>query len=164
MKVFAIGFNRCGTQSLFKFFANNGFKALHCRGSSKIVDNHINSKPLLQGYEDYTFFSDIDFLSRHFELFAVQYPEAKFIYNYREVEGWIRSRKKLWTANNWVIDEPYWRAEWKYHHTMLKEYFCGGREKRLLEFDIEKAQGESIAKFLPELAITKMHFPKVDWL
>ena len=47
---------------------------------------------------------------------------------------------------------------------MLKEYFCGGREKKLLEFDIQKAQGESIAEFLPELAITKMHFPKVDWL
>ena len=47
---------------------------------------------------------------------------------------------------------------------MLKEYFVGDKTKRLLEFNIEKDQGESIAKFLPELVITKKHYPKVDWL
>ena len=164
MKVFAIGFNRCGTQSLHKFFVDNGYKAQHNRGSEKILQNFEADRPLCFGFEDVTFFSDIDFLTRHFTLFAEQYPESKFIYNHRNIENWIASRKRLWNANKWPIDENYWRGEWKYHHTMMKDYFCGSRKKRLLELDIEKAQGESIAKFLPELAITNIQFPKVDWL
>ena len=167
MVVFSIGFNRCGTQSLHKMFMDNGYESIHWdwgKAEDTMKENHKAGNPLLTGYETATLFSDIDFLTRHFVLFAEQYPESKFIYNYRDIEGWIKSRKNLYQTNGWPIDEGYWRSEWKYHYTMLKEYFVGDKTKRLLEFNIEKDQGESIAKFLPELVITKKHYPKVDWL
>ena len=167
MKVLAIGFNRCGTQSLHKMFLDNGYESIHWnwgKAEDTMKENHKLGIPLLTGYESATLFSDIEFLTRHFILFAEQYPKAKFIYNYREVEGWIKSRKNLFKTNGWVIDEAYWRGDWKHHKLMVKEYFTGERKNRLLEFDIEKDSGEKIANFLPELVITQKHYPSVDWL
>lgn len=167
MKVVAIGFNRCGTQSLHQFFVINGYSALHSeegRIEAIVKNNHLNGELLCKGLEKYTFISDIDFLSRHFTLLAEQYPDMKFIYNYRNMHNWIKSRIKLFTKLGLPIQEAFWKAEWIAHRKMVREYFVGERKKRLLEFNIEEDRGKSIAKFLPELNFSNLKFTKVDWL
>ena len=80
MVVFSIGFNRCGTQSLHKMFMDNGYESIHWdwgKAEDTMKENHKVGNPLLTGYETATLFSDIDFLTRHFVLFAEQYPELK---------------------------------------------------------------------------------------
>lgn len=174
MRVFQIGFNRCGTLSLCKFFNQNGHKAVHWDNGR--WGEHFNSTqsrgvPLCEGYDNVVLWTDIGFIQRQFQVLAEQYPESRFIYNIRPLDKWLDSRTNWYSireAHNFVpiqyrhsdIDRrSYWKAEWIYHKRVLKEYFVGGKLERLLIFDIEKNTGEDIEKFLPELEFTNLNFP-----
>ena len=67
--------------------------------AKKIVANDIDDKPLLDGYDNYIVYSDMeDHINlnyahvTHFKQLDVQYPNSKFILNIRDVENWIKSR------------------------------------------------------------------------
>lgn len=104
-KIFVIGFNKCGTTSLHHFFDANGIKSIHWhrgRISEKIFDNYLLGKPLIQGYEDYDAFSDIEHFDpklgfrnaghAFFRKLAIHDESAVFILNFRDKEAWLQSR------------------------------------------------------------------------
>ena len=121
MKIFQIGFNKCGTASLYHFFKDNGFKSVHWRWGDKnnykyvaleMKRNYENNHPLLEGMEEFDFYSDMEshldgfdnegddyFPCVHayidyFKEIDRQYPNSKFILNIRNVNNWIESRRK----------------------------------------------------------------------
>lgn len=161
MKIFQIGFNRCGTLSLCDFFNDNGHKAVHYDHETLgiweevLVENHRQGLNICDGYDDIVLWTDIDFIQRQFQALACQYPESKFIYNVRPIENWIDSRLKFYGGG----DVNQWKAEWYYREKTIKEFFQGRNYRRLLKFDIENDTGEDIANFLPELEWKDTNFP-----
>jgi len=175
MKVFQIGFNRCGTLSLCKFFNQNGHKAVHWdhgRWEEHFNRNQKRGRRLCKGYVDVVLWTDIGFVQRQFQVFAEQYPQSKFIYNIRPLEDWLDSRtdwyrtREVGYRNDFknilyedIDRRSYWKAEWLYHKRVIEEYFVGDKVKRLFIFNINKHTGEDIKKFLPELEFTNLSFP-----
>ena len=66
MKIFQIGFNKCGTKSLSDFFSNNGYLSVHWdnyKWDNHFSKNQKENKPLLDGTNPHVvFFSDIGFV------------------------------------------------------------------------------------------------------
>jgi hypothetical protein len=108
MKIFQIGFNRCGTVSLWQYFAKCGIPGVHWeRGdlARSIYHQYRANTKLLTNYSDVVFFSDMEsdividgkpnWIYAHVDYYKVldaQYPDSKFILNTRNVEDWIKSR------------------------------------------------------------------------
>jgi hypothetical protein len=154
-KIFQIGFNKCGTVSMHKFFEANRLKSVHWdkgRLAQRIQSNFISGLPLLSGYENYDCFTDMESQSENIFIYLTlfkeldrQYPNSKFILNIRNRDNWIESRlnhrnyleisQKLFnTDKDGVID--IWINDWERHISGVKEYFkC--RPEDLLIFDIE---------------------------
>jgi len=174
MKIFQIGFNKCATKSFERFFAQNGYKGLHWEGGNldkTLYDNIHQGKKPLDGYEDYVFFSDSNFIHRHFELLDALYPSSKFIYNIRPIPDWIRSRqvhaggktkriyKRLFNIQRDKHLHCFWDAEWKLQKIKIEDYFKGKKRNQLLIFDIMKDDGSTLVNFLPELEFKNIEFP-----
>lgn len=103
-KIFQIGFNRCGTTSLYNFFKHSCSDGLLCAH----WENHKLAKILYRKksfkdteYQDYHFFSDMEgivdskYHFAHMENYRdldLQYPNSKFILNTRNINKWILSR------------------------------------------------------------------------
>ncbi len=154
MKIFQIGFNKCGTVSLHKFFLHNGLKSIHWDSGNlakKIYQNYKKDKPLLNGYSGYDCFTDMESQKDNIFIYLTlfkeldkQYPGSKFILNVRNKENWINSRinhrdylevhQKITGYNKEEVIQ-LWKKEWDNHLNDVKEYF-GDRED-LLIFDIE---------------------------
>lgn len=123
MKIFLIGFNKCGTNSFYEYFNKNGIKSYHPGvnggGNLNVINkNFINNKLILEGLE-YDFYCDLDIwwekckhdynngvfqdindyssmLYTHVKIYKYldkQYPDSKFILNIRDRAKWINSRK-----------------------------------------------------------------------
>jgi hypothetical protein len=111
LRIFQIGFNKCGTLSFHKLFHDHCIPtvtSIHWnRGylARDIHDNILNGRRPLEGYESYTFYSDmecfrtcneqISFVSiakDYFDLLDLNYPNSKFILNTRNIDSWISSR------------------------------------------------------------------------
>lgn len=110
-KVFQIGFNKSGTNSLYKFFKDNGLTAYHFEDgklADAIYENHKLKQPLLSGnkYGDFSkgnFYSDMEEVDRPDPIYIAQslfkeldeqYPGSKFILNTRDKSKWLKSRSK----------------------------------------------------------------------
>jgi len=177
MKIFQIGFNKCGTKSLYHFFKKNGHKSIHWDQGiweKTFSENLQNNKKFCEGYDDIVFWSDINYLQIHFEAFAIQYPNSKFIYNFRPIDDWIESRKKhyknkksleqkfikpykLNERNTNVID--FWRNQYIMFEYRINHFFSGEMKKRLLFFNLYKDNGETISSFFNELKFNDISFP-----
>ena len=91
MKVFCIGFNKCGTHSFHQFFKKYGFISKHdstfwwyCRDVKQME----NIDCFTDGYERYNdtpTFPDLDFLESNFD-------DCKFILQTRNLKDWLASR------------------------------------------------------------------------
>jgi len=109
-KIFQIGFNKCGTVSLWILFKHNAkplISSVHwddCKLALSIQKNLEQNKPLLSDYEDFTFFSDMEAVFydngypviiegyKYYNILDTQYPNSKFILNTRDIDKWIISR------------------------------------------------------------------------
>lgn len=189
MKIFQIGFNRCGTSSIYHFFRNKCESRPRCvhwaggRLATGMLSNSLAGRPLLEGeWEGYDVYTDMQafvntprgpglFLA-HMEFYRdldVQYPGSRFILNTRGVDSWVSSRRRHYgpsvmalLARTYGTDdvEGVWRGQWEGHHRGVREYF-GGRSD-LLVFDIERDMGSKIADFLPEMKFRDTRFPKMN--
>jgi len=136
--------------------------------------NHAAGRLACHGMDDIIFWSDCVFLERHFEVIALQYPDAKFIYNIRPMNDWIKSRVNHYELNNnlkKIWHKPYkldargidvvqfWKSQWVIHDERVREFFRGPMADRVLVFDIMKDGGREIARFLPELEFDDLSFP-----
>ena len=167
-KIFQIGFNKCGTTSLHHFFINNGLKSIHwdeTRLAKKIIENSNNNLPLLDGYEQYDCFTDMESLGDHFYIYLthfkeldIQYPKSKFILNVRDKDKWIKSRLnhkdylKYFEINTGLNTEGVinlWKNQWDEHIINVLDYFKN-RPDDLLYFDIEK-ESHKLIDFMSEI-------------
>jgi hypothetical protein len=170
-KIFQIGFNKCGTRTIHRFFQANGFASVHWdsgRLALAIYKNLTNGQNPVLGYEQFSVFTDMESVTRQFafeayKLFpalAQSFPDALFILNTRDREDWIRSRlqhgnghyARLWKSvigtddDNILIDT--WRADWDRHHERVEEFFSRGSTP-YLKFDIAKDSPDLLAQYFP---------------
>ena len=168
-KIFVIGFNKTGTRTIHNYFQMNGIPSLHWeyrRLAKRILANDLEDKPLLEGYDNYTVYSDMeDHINlnyahvTYFKLLDIQYPNSKFILNIRDVENWIKSRNNHMDGKyaeylcyrleiNRDVLNDLWREEFCEHYNNVVEYFMD--TNKLLIFDIERDTVEKLNAFFPE--------------
>ena len=191
IKIFQIGFNKCGTRTIHRYLARNGVRSLHWdagRLAKRMYANLAEGRELLAGYEEFDAFTDMEYLDEFgttylegYKLYphlAAQYPNAVFILNTRNREDWIRSRlvhgKKISYAKRAMayygaasIDEltERWRAEWKDHHRRVTEFFAG-KPHRFFVCPIETDLPHLLNDMLPECNLDTKHYrleAKTTW-
>jgi len=115
LRIFLIGFNKCGTTSFHDYFQANGIRSVHWRANTLAMALHHNQlagQPLLSGIEDWTAYTDMICIPgtpwersnsddmpliegcRLFRALHRDYPEALFILNTRDPMHWVRPRLK----------------------------------------------------------------------
>lgn len=172
MKIFLIGFNKCGTTTIHHYFAANGIRSVHWdkgRLARRVFHNIACGDALLAGYENFDAFTDMEYLDHQgachleayklFPYFAAQYPDAVFILNTRNREAWIRSRLRQPTyaararkyhgvASDHALAD-IWRADWDRHHQRVAAFFSRGTY-RFLVCHIETDLPHLLEESLPE--------------
>lgn len=178
VKVFQIGFSKCGTVTIASFFRANGISAVHHDFgylALSMHDNYRNSKPLLAPrYQHYTVYTDMEnmFINPQINIGMLmfkeidrQYPGSKFILNIRNKDAWLKSRSKhpinrkvsttILELNSEMLKMSKeqvlakWSNEWDTHIKAVTEYFKD-RPNDLLVFDIEKDSPEKITTFFKD--------------
>ena len=181
MKIFQIGFNKCGTSTIHNYLRANGVRSVHWdqgRLARRIFANLANGEDLLAGYEDFDAFTDMEFLDeagtfleayKLFPYLAAQYPDAVFILNTRDREAWIRSRlghgdgryadrqRGYLKAASDALMAEVWRAEWERHHRRVTEFFAG-KSHRFFLCRIETDLPHRLSEMLPECRLNEQHY------
>ncbi len=173
-KIFQIGFNKCGTQSLHNLFWSNNVRGVHYDHgdlATSILANWQSGRPLLSDhYVQYPAFFDMENIYVNPPIFIAellfkqldqQYPGSKFILNTRDKAGWLKSRTLHVDENNQkkyieVLCEQYqmnredliarWSADWDEHHRSVLDFFKD-RPKDLLVYKIDVDQPAKIVEF-----------------
>ena len=173
---FQIGFRKCGTTSLWRFFEENGIPAVHFdKGdlARRMRSNIDAGRRVLDGYDErYQAFTDMEFTdpTDYFEGFKCyreimrDYPDAKFILNTRDRKRWLRSMRRWALYKNRMAYLSH-----RYGTTNLREFSAAlSRDReahhrnvlatvpasRLLVFDVERDPPEKLCRFcgLPDSA------------
>jgi hypothetical protein len=168
VRIFQIGFNKCGTTTLARFFKQNGLPVIHWgRGdiARRIERAREAGEDPLSYYRDVVFFSDMMALDadrvyegyKQFDYLHQHYPDALFILNTRNVDGWVRSRHnhgklaerygKALGLDSTEAVERYWRQEWAEHHARVVEFFKD-KPGRLLVYNIEQDTPQKLVDFV----------------
>lgn len=184
-RIFQIGFNKCATRTLYRFFVKNGINSEHYdRGqiAGSMFRHFKNKRPLLDiRYRDTVYFGDMESIHRVgpplyvgpslFKHLDREYPNSKFILNTRNREDWIHSRiahdggeyLKICSVNLGMTEPEtvrHWKQEWDSFHQEVIDYFKD-RPRDLLVFNISK-DGDSPDKvirfFRSELALSTKHW------
>lgn len=166
-KLFVIGFSKTATTTIHKFFSSNGYKSIHWDLpdgrflAGVVATNVLSDRPILATIDDYTVYSEFSYAdgnvyleANYFfrELYAA-YPDAYFLLNVRDTDGWIKSRQKHFGRNKKgrgsLADriskayaatpdetETIWRSYHKLFHEQVKDFFQDKNDARFLEFDI----------------------------
>jgi hypothetical protein len=116
-RVFIVGHNKTGTRSIHQFLSRNRFRGVHWdngRLAESMARNLTRGRPLLESYDRYVVFSDMESVAwgdygprptgpvappgrliyayRWFRLVDRQEPGSLFIYNTRPLDDWLGSR------------------------------------------------------------------------
>ena len=180
MKIFQIGFNRCGTQTIHNYFLANRVRSVHWddgRLARRIFTNLADGEDLLAGYSYFDVFTDMEWLDgahlyeayKLFPYFAAQYPDAVFILNTRDREDWIRSRlghrggeyaarykRYLGVASDEKLADA-WRAAWDRHHRRVTEFF-DATSHRFFVCRIERDLPHLLDDKIPELGLDSARY------
>lgn len=178
-RIFQLGFNKCGSQTIHNFFWMNKVRCLHYGNksgsiASRIKINSDNGVPLIGAeYDEFSGFFDMEdpyanppiyIALTMFKQLDAQNPGGRFILNTRTKENWINSRcahvdqtngkryvEVLSENCNITVDEMKirWSLEWDLHHTAVLEYFKD-RPGDLLVYNIETDRPEKISKFFKD--------------
>lgn len=132
-KIFQIGFNKCGTVSLWNVFHNySNINAIHWDSgylAQKIYNNIYSDTNLpLDSYENYIYFGDMECFIKDgndikyiqiykdfFDILDINYSNSLFILNTRNIDNWIHSR-----LNHYFLRPIY--GEIKYINLFKKIY------------------------------------------
>lgn len=182
--VFQIGFNKCGTASLYHLFQRSGVPSAHWTVGGEMITSLMEASLSTTGellpvaLKGYRFFSDMENVDKgiyigvsYFKLLDAQYPGSKFILNTRGEDRWIRSRlahtyrgvayvdavrKRTGLGRDAVVE--MWRQGWRSHHVAVKRHFRG-RPESLFIFDIEKDDPSKIIDFVgPDFGLDLRHW------
>jgi Sulfotransferase domain len=173
LKVFCIGLNKTATTSLHEALETLGIRGLHWGGPAtrgQIERAMAEGRPLVDDFEGYDAFSDIQVLSDNFELLDRQYPGSKFILTTRDLESWIESRRRhvlrnlsrarrgQYDGDFLTVDEAAWTKQYHEHHARVRAYFAD-RPGDLLVMNIVAGDGyEVLCPFLA-LPVRDEQFP-----
>ena len=178
VKVFQIGFSKCGTSTLANLFHSSGVDSVHHDHGNlalSMYNNFSAGKPLISSkYKDIWFFTDMERMYGDpplnigmllFKELDKQYPGSKFILNIRDKQAWLKSRSKhtfmpnismtLLEINQKTLKLSKeqvlakWAKEWDQHHKAVKEYFKD-RPNDLLVFNIDTDSPEKLVNFFKE--------------
>jgi hypothetical protein len=151
MKIFAIGFNKTGTNSLHELFVNAGIHAIH------------HKTPVLKNIDIYDAFSD----GKHFNFkeYYEKYPDSVFILNTRPIYNWLVSRYKHAVVHkfkeSWcwpVSDEKTngWITDRETHYKNVLDFFVD-KPTQLLVVNIEKRGWESVVSTFIQKPVINTH-------
>lgn len=178
-RIFQIGFNRCGTNALYRFFSGNQIASVHWDHgllAQRIEANIVARRSPLLGYDQVYAFFDMEGFGRgriveafkYFPAFYQSYPDAIFILNTRLRDRWIESRlahaggsyakihmevKRLSSTEALI---RYWQDDWDRHHNEVRSFFA--HRGRLVEFNIEQDNAQTLISAIPELNLDPSHF------
>jgi len=173
-KIFQIGFNKCGTSSIFYLFNNccsSGLRCVHWDKGNIAKEIHYNvinnKKPILGCYEDFDVFTDMEYYGHdgfimayrdYYKALDRNYAGSRFILNIRSVRRWLRSRLRhygLSSDRDKVL--RIWEKDWHEHISDVLRYFSG--RDNLLIFDIENDDFGKFRNFFSDLNFTVDKFP-----
>ena len=171
MKIFQIGFNKCGTLAISRFFELNGFSCVHWdegRLARQMKRNLDEGRYILSGYDNYDVFTDMEFVGKdeiiegfkYFPLILERVDDPLFILNTRNKQNWIASRidhKNYIDHRNYLeryriiyrLDDEAavierWLEDWDSHHAAVQELIP---QDRLLVYDIESDSPTRLCQF-----------------
>jgi len=161
MKIFCIGFNKCGTSSLNQFFLGYGFKSIHKYDwwYWKDMEKFKNTDCFTDGYERYNnkpTYPDLEFLESYFK-------DCKFILQTRNLKDWLSSRyfqgsysyltgfenkKKIddEVILRWITDRNYWyKKVYDYFknkdNLLILNLYDDNKEQKIIKFLNMKDKG-----------------------
>lgn len=173
IKVFQIGFSKCGTATIADFFNLNGIPAVHQDDGHLAVSmyrNAQNRSPLItQQYDKFLVYTDMERMGTIpqinigvllFKELDRQYPGSKFILNTRNKNAWLKSKSLHHLGTDTTLLErtasllnispsevlAKWSREWDEHHAAVLEYFQD-RPEDLLVFNIESDDPKKLVEF-----------------
>jgi len=177
-RIFQIGFNKCGTRSLYRFLQRNGIYSAHFNRGLLALRLHENiaagRKPLHGKLDRFVGFTDVQRVTQSEVIEGVDfyrelynyYPNSYFILNTRDKAGWLKSRQNHGAGNymrryqlglglpdvDAVLD--YWKRQWDRHHARLQDFFAD-KPDRLVVFDIKQDDPQKLVDFLSPDFITQ---------
>jgi|TARA_Y100000310_G_C20473360_1_gene711179 hypothetical protein len=173
-KVFFIGFAKTGTISLFAAMGSIfGFKCFHGGGRDlhRTKDETIVEELKRRGYsemlKDCDVYIDWEYLSNKFEVVYKHFPDAKYIFNTRNVDDWIESLKRHHSMlsqdsiekSGWYFVDEEERREYYDNHTKKVLDFFKDKQGQFLVLNICSGDGyEKLCPFLG-LDIPEKSFP-----
>ncbi|MEM7695500.1 MAG: sulfotransferase [Pseudomonadota bacterium] len=183
-RIFVIGFNRCGTTSLNRFFEKHGIPAVHWDGNAlarSVAAQVAKGADPVGEYPDARAFSDMESVHdrhhrlvegyRYFKEMFEWHPTSYFILNTRPVEDWLKSRARIGNGNylehyarhyGYADTAPVlarWRLEWHRHHADVLSFFAD-KPRSLLVYDIVSHDPAALATFLaPAFVVDPAKFP-----
>lgn len=170
MKLFQIGFNKCGTEMINALLQELGYETIHWdqgRLAIRMLENWKNCYPILKGYEDYECYLDMENVDENlyahllfYPYLDAQYPNSKFLLNTGDVESWLERRRshphyleRAMKASGITTEKEmleHWRQKWNHHHTSVLNYFYNNNNLCLFHYEHDSLQ--SVLTFLfPEL-------------
>ena len=116
-RYFQIGFHKCGTKTLHRFFERAGVPSVHNDGGRLALTMAANlqqGRPILTGYERFEAFFAMGFLRPHvhvemykqWETILTQVPRARFILNVRNIDRWVASRLNMASVGGFRWGRP----------------------------------------------------------
>ncbi|MEM7178731.1 MAG: sulfotransferase [Pseudomonadota bacterium] len=181
-RIFVIGLNKCGTNSLHQLFVRSGLSSLHFRAPDvgnaavRLVNNICAGRPCLFGMDRYQAYSDLSYAdaklyiegAHFFRHFHAEYPDAWFILNTRDEAAWLDSRLshrngtlRARAMKIYGVDEAglrtLWETQFRSHNAAVRQHFADAG--RFLEFRIDQDPAERLANFLhPDFDIDVKHW------
>lgn len=166
-RIFQIGFNKCGTTTLHRFFSDNGLRSVHWENGAVAEnfarrmdrgDDPFADYPQVEAFTDMVKVSDSVLLEpyKSFEYIHRWYPGSFFILNTRNPGDWIESRVRHGFVARYrsVLGLPdeasvrrYWLEEWYAHHARVLQFFRAMPDQ-LLVYDIDRDEPATLAGFL----------------
>lgn len=184
MKIFGIGLSKTGTTSLASALEILGYRTKDYPGLQAYTPGDLSSidARLLDGHDALTdtpipsFYRELD---RH-------YPGSKFILTVRDMDGWLLSCRKQFTAkqaekqndahnrlfidlyDTAVFDEARFRAGYERFVAGVREHFAA-RPQDLLVLDVAAGQGwKELCAFLgkpvPQQPFPKANVTRIQWM
>lgn len=186
-RVYAIGPNKCGTTSLYRFFTANQINAAHWVYQGRnlavsMVNNMALGRHPMDGFDAVEVFTDLNHIEpkllyiegmRFFREIHRFEPDAYFILNTRPMDKWLTSRvnhglcKPVARMNRMTEEQVLenWRRMFEDHKAEVRAYFAGN--PRFIEFDIESDPIETVieplsAHYTLDPATWGKHFATAD--
>ena len=164
MRIFQVGFNRCGTRALTDFFEVGGLQCIHWdsgRLAQTLEANQHAGLPILTSLETFDFYADMEYVTeskiieayRWHRTILDQVADSKFILNVRDVDDWVASRlrhpgyascyERYYDLDRAAVVRK-WRHDWHEHHAAVRDEIP---PDRLLVFDVSRDDPVELCDF-----------------